>query len=258
MSNELAGDLRRGIDRRELELHFQPKVRAADLRVVGCEALVRWRHPEWGLLGPSAFLGVAEAEQMIGEITSEVIRMSMLASAHWRRNGWEGGLSVNLSAVDLNDSGLPDRIRTLADDADADLDAVTFEISEDFVLAGGCDPAPVIAELASVAGALSLDDFGAGATSLAHLCDLEIDEIKLDRSLVSRVESSAKSRIVIDSIIEMAHRIGLTVVAEGIESRRCAEFLRTTGCDELQGFFFGRPVPDPEFTVFGGEPALAA
>lgn len=238
----LLGDLRRGIDRGELELHYQPKVLLADGATCGVEALVRWRHPERGLLLPGEFMPMAEQSYLMRDITAWVVDAALRQAARWRRDGLAVPVSLNLSARDLQDTGLTDTLeRGLAQHSLAP-DAVILEISERTLAS---EPARVIATaeaLAAVGIPLSLDDFGTGYSSLVRLRRLPVSEIKIDASFVGRLLGSPDDQLIVRSLAQLMSGLGIRSVAEGVESPEAAAVLRDMGCDAAQGWHFCGPL----------------
>lgn len=240
---QLLQDFREGLDRRELVLHFQPKVRLADGTVSGAEALVRWRHPEEGLLGPYAFLEMAESAGLMHRVTQEVLTMAIAQLSEWKRQGLDLGVAVNLAMPNLLDTGLPDDIEEQLRSGGLVPSDLTMEITENIVMN---DPDRVLgnlAELHRVGVRISLDDFGAGNTSLSYLRQLPIDEVKIDRSLVGNMTRSAEDGVVARAAVSVSQELGMEVVAEGVEDAETVNALRALGCEEAQGFHFARPMP---------------
>lgn len=236
---ELPGALERG----ELELYFQPQVRVATGRVVGAEALVRWRHPVHGLLPPIAFIPVAERTGIIVQITAYVLDRALAQCAQWRRDGMEISVAVNLSGHDLLDPGLVAHVEEALAEHRVPADALELEVTETMAVVDPRRAATTLASLAQLGVALSVDDFGTGYSSLSYLRRLPVGRLKIDRSFVGEMLVDGASRAIVASTVDLAGRLGLEVVAEGVEDDATMTELEMLGCDVAQGYYLGRPVP---------------
>ncbi|REE98957.1 putative bifunctional diguanylate cyclase/phosphodiesterase [Thermomonospora umbrina] len=238
----MLGDLRRAIDRNELVLHFQPKVSLSDGRPVGLEALLRWRHPEQGLLAPGRFLPVAEQTYLMRSISQHVMEIALSQVAAWWRDGLPVQIAVNASGRDLLDIGLAETVREGLARHGLPPHALQLEITERVLTHEPAYAAETLGALAELGVPLSLDDFGTGYSSLVRLKRLPVEEIKIDSSFVSRLLQSADDAVIVRSIVELARTLGLRSIAEGVEDAKTAQVLRDLGCDAAQGWFFGRPM----------------
>lgn len=239
-------DLARGIAEGELRLHYQPLVEAHSKRVAGFEALVRWQHPERGLLSPALFLPIAEGSELITPLTRWVFDEALPQCRRWWSAGHGIHVAVNLSAKLLSAEDLTARVMERIDAHQLSPQALTLEITES-ALADNPDLATEhLRELRRLGVKLSVDDFGTGYTSLALLRRFEFDELKIDGSFVSSMLRSPTDSAIVHSILELGHRLGLSVVAECVEDGETAQLLAELGCDVLQGFYFGRPGPADE------------
>ncbi|HEX2313303.1 MAG TPA: EAL domain-containing protein [Thermomonospora sp.] len=238
----MLGDLRRAIDRGELELHFQPKISLAEGRPVGLEALLRWRHPEQGLLYPARFLPVAEQTYLMRSISQYVMENALAQAAAWWRDGLTVQIGVNASGRDLLDIGLAETVREGLARHGLPPDALQLEITERVLAHEPAYAAETLGALAELGVPLSLDDFGTGYSSLVRLKRLPVEEIKIDSSFVARLAHSADDAVIVRSIVELARTLGLRSVAEGVEDAQTAQLLRDLGCDAAQGWLFGRPM----------------
>ncbi len=239
----LFGDLRRGICDGELRVHYQPKATLADGRVIGVEALVRWEHPQRGLLPPSEFIGLAEATGLIRTLTDVVLARALEDCRRWRAEGTVLTVAVNLSARVLLDTSLPDRIAALLAEHGLSADCLELEVTESAAMQDPGQALDVLQRLRGLGVTLSVDDYGTGHASLSYLSRLPVSTLKIDRSFVSTMEVDGTDQVIVRSTIELAHALGLRVVAEGVETRRTWEQLVALGCDEAQGFWLGRPGP---------------
>ena len=242
----MAGELRRALDGRELIVHYQPKVELATGRVIGAEALVRWQHPRHGLVLPDKFVPVAEQTGLIDALSRYVLAAALGECRRWREAGFDMGVAVNLSTRNLVDVSLPDDVRLLLAEAEIAPASLDLEITESALLADPLRAADVVRRLSALGVRIAIDDFGTGYSSLAHLRRLLVSEIKIDKSFVTTMAANADDAIIVRSTIELAHSLGLRVVAEGIESKVVCEQLRALGCDIGQGYYLGPPVASAE------------
>jgi EAL domain-containing protein (putative c-di-GMP-specific phosphodiesterase class I) len=236
--------LRRSMARDELVLHYQPKVDLQTGRMIGAEALLRWRRDDGSLLAPGAFLPQAEETEIIGPLTFHVAQMAIQQCARWAVAGLELPVSINLSPSNLTDPELPDRLGEMARSHAVATSAITLEVTETAVMSDPVQAVEQLVRLDHLGFRLSIDDFGTGQSSLSRLDQLPFSELKIDRSLISPLES-AHNPTLVKAIISLAHLLGMTAVAEGVEQEHTPALLLGLGCDEAQGFFFSRPVePD--------------
>ena len=245
----LLSELRRAIDRSELRLFLQPKF-ALDGRMLGAEALVRWQHPVRGMVPPLAFIPFAEKTGFVRQLTTWIFDD---AARQWpvMRDAGLDRVSVNLSARDLMDLGLPDRLAGILARHGVPAEAFCLEITESAIMDDPARAKNILVALKTLGFKLSIDDFGEGYTSLQHLRHLPVDELKVDGIFVKKMDSVPQDENVVRSVIELAHNLGLTVVAEGVENAAVWHRLAEMGCDEAQGFFMSRPLPVDELKAFG-------
>ena len=232
----LVAELPRAMRDGELVLAYQPKIDLQTGRPRGVEALVRWDHPDRGILPPGEFIPSAELTSQIRPLTLYVLDRALADHRRWALEGIVLPVAVNLAAPSIVDQRLPGEVARLLARHGVDGSAVTLEISESTVMGQAGNAPRVLADLRALGVRLSLDDFGTGQTSLAHLRKLPLDELKIDRSFVMGDDG------MIASVVEMAHRLGLRVVAEGVETPEAAASLARTGCDEAQGFLYAKPM----------------
>ncbi|MDQ1372694.1 MAG: hypothetical protein QOJ09_32 [Actinomycetota bacterium] len=242
------GELRQAIDAGDLVLHYQPKVEASSGDVVGVEALVRWRHPSRGLLLPADFLLLAERSGLILDLTDRVLEEGVGQAMAWERAGLHVPVAANLSVRSLDDEHLCDRITELLDRLGASPETLGLEITESTVMADPEGAKRVLRPLSEMGVRIAVDDFGTGYSSLSYLTQLPISEIKIDKSFMDRILDSPTDATVVRRTIDLAHDLGLEVVAEGVESAAVIELLAEYGCDLVQGFYVQRPIPHEEFT----------
>jgi diguanylate cyclase (GGDEF)-like protein len=253
----LAGQLRRGIDRGELVVHYQPKVPLDGGRTRAVEALVRWDHPQLGLVGPDGFVPLAEQTGLIKPLTRHVLDASLRQCSIWRRTGLDVRVSVNISTRSLLDSDLVTTIRELLERYQLDASSLQLEITESRIVADLRRARSVLDNLRGTGITIAIDDFGTGFSSLTQLQQLPVDEIKIDKSFVMRMETDANDYVLVRSIVELGRNLGLHVTAEGVESESVARSLAQLGCTYAQGFHHGRPEPAAECRrlIMESEPA---
>lgn len=246
----LEAGLRRALERDELVLHYQPQIEACTGRIVGMEALVRWRHPQLGVLPPARFIRLAEENGLIVPLGDWVVRTACKAHREWQtRRIAPARIAVNLSPRQFLHAGLvKDTLRVL-EQSGCRPSYLEFEITESMVMHDPAGAAAIIDELKASGVRIAMDDFGTGYSSLAHLKRFPIDTLKIDRSFISDLPGDPGNMAITDAIIAMARTLHLTVIAEGVETRPQFDFLRRLGCDEVQGFYFSEPVPFEQATV---------
>lgn len=234
----LLGELRNAVQHSELRACYQPKIDLQTQRISGVEALVRWRHPKRGLTLPALFMPYAEKTGFVRVITRWMLAITMRQCGRWAASERPLNVAVNLSARDLMSVELPQLVYDLLHKFDVPHKLVTLEITESSVMEDPERALSVLQELHRMGVRLSIDDFGTGFSSLAYLKKLPVDEIKIDRTFVHRMIDDADDRVIVRSTIELAHSLGLKVVAEGVESEQCLDVLRSMGCDIAQGYYF--------------------
>lgn len=244
------GELRHAIDHGDLRLHYQPKLDLRRGAVTGVEALVRWQHPQHGLLAPDAFVPLAERTGLIRALTAFVLREAVAQLARWRDGGLDLSVSVNLSASNLSDGDMPDMVHALLAHHGCSPQKLILEITEGSVMTDVDRIDPVVARLYTAGVRLSVDDFGTANSSLARLQGLPISEIKLDKAFVSAMDQRWSDATIVRSSINLGHDLGMRVVAEGVESDTVAQELRRMGCDEAQGYWLSRPLGPPQATAW--------
>ncbi|MBD0291554.1 MAG: EAL domain-containing protein, partial [Thermoleophilia bacterium] len=236
-------ELRRAIDERELTLYYQPKERLETGDVVGVEALVRWNHPERGLLPPSEFVPLAQHTNLIRPLTLFVLEAALEQCRAWKDDRLSLRVAVNLSARSLLDADLAVDVERLLARLDLEPDVLELEITETMIMADPARAAAILGDLNALGVRIAIDDFGTGYSSLAYLSGLPVDEIKIDRSFVAAMGENASDAAIVRSTIDLGRNLGLGVVAEGVETEDVWRALRELGCDAAQGYFLSRPVP---------------
>ncbi len=244
-SLSLLSELRHAIDAGELRLFLQPKADLHGQKIAGAEALVRWQHPTRGLVPPMEFIPFAEQTGFIRQITAWMLHASAQAWMGLQREGLSLPISVNLSTRDLLDQDLPIKVADLV--AGVPPPALCLEITESAIMDDPQRALQTLEQLHALGFKLSIDDFGTGYSSLAYLKQLSVDELKIDRSFVMNMERDIDDAKIVRSTVELAHNLGLSVVAEGLETAKQWTLLQTLGCDQGQGYFLSRPMPAEKF-----------
>jgi EAL domain-containing protein (putative c-di-GMP-specific phosphodiesterase class I) len=239
---QLLGELRRAIDQSELILVYQPKFDAQTRAVVGVEALVRWPHPDRGLLSPDEFLPLVRRHRLMGGTTDFVLGRALDDAARWQAVGLHVPVAVNLFAPLLGNLNLPTKIDEALTRRGLPASALTVEITEDLFVDDMERTQRVLHDLSECGIKIAIDDFGTGYSALSYLTDLPVDEVKLDRGFVARTAEDERAAMVVQVIVDLAHRLDLVTVAEGIDSVDLAARLTELGCDTLQGYHLSPPL----------------
>ncbi len=243
--------LRIALTERQFELYFQPQVGACDGHITSLEALIRWHHPEDGIIGPDRFIPIAEEMHLIGAIGAWVIDEACRILAGWRKTGlYDVRVAVNLSAQQLHQTDLIDIVRTALERHALSGVDLELEITESMVMADPDQCIALLRQLSELGIKLAMDDFGTGYSSLAYLKRLPIDTLKIDRSFVRDIETNANDAIICATTISMANTLGLDTVAEGVETETQGQILRDLNCDRFQGYLYARPMPAPAVAAF--------
>jgi diguanylate cyclase (GGDEF)-like protein len=239
----LVAELRTALQSGQLEVHVQPQARLSDGAVVSGEALVRWLHPERGLVTPDEFIPVAERSGLIAPLTSRVLELSVRAIADWRAAGHDLGLAVNLSTRSLHDADLVEEVTRLLGRYDVPADRLTLEVTEGSVMADPARATALLHQLRDLGVRLSVDDFGTGYSSLSYLKRLPVHEVKIDRSFVANLGERADDVAIVRAIVDLGRHLGLEVVAEGVEDQETWDLLASMGCHLVQGWHLARAMP---------------
>jgi diguanylate cyclase (GGDEF)-like protein len=242
----LLGEVRPALERGEFTLFYQPQIALRTGRVTGVEALLRWRHPERGMIPPLQFISLIEQTALVGPVTLHVIDLALHQSARWREAGLQLGMSVNLSARNLHDPELPEQIAALLARHKVPAATLTLEVTESAAMADPETAVEVLEALRALGVGVSIDDFGSGNASIAYLAKLPVGELKIDRSFVTHMCDSPRDEAIVRTTIDLARHLELHVVAEGIETAEVCERLAAMGCDTGQGYLISRPAPAEE------------
>jgi diguanylate cyclase len=246
----LLGQLRRALAAGELVVHYQPKADVRSGRIVGVEALVRWQHPENGLLGPGEFVPLAETTGLIRPLTSHVLEAALLQCRAWLDAGRGLSVAVNLSTRCLLDLALPDQITGLLEDAAVAPERLVLEITESSIMTDPARALEILNRLHALGVELAIDDFGTGYSSMAYLKNLPVQELKVDRSFVQHLRDSQSDAVIVRSTVDLGHNLGLRVVAEGVEDEATLHELASLGCDSVQGYHLAKPMPAAELDAW--------
>ncbi|WP_010542929.1 putative bifunctional diguanylate cyclase/phosphodiesterase [Sphingomonas elodea] len=241
----LIGDLRRGIERGEIGVLFQPQVAVATGQIVGVEALARWQHPQHGEIGAEPLFTAAERAGLVGVLSEHVQRRALTIAAHWPRLLGELRLSINVTAGDVGRAGFGESLLRWVDATGFPRHRLTLEITESGIMADLSEAARLLSELRTAGCRVAIDDFGTGYSSLAYLKALPLDYLKIDKKLSSEITGSPRDRIVVRGVIDMARSLGLAVVAEGVETEAQLDMLAKEGCQYFQGFLCSEPIDVP-------------
>jgi EAL domain-containing protein (putative c-di-GMP-specific phosphodiesterase class I) len=244
-------DLRLALVRDEFCLHFQPVINMSTGRVSGLEALVRWQHPEKGLLPPSRFIGVAEETGLIQPLGEWVFWAACRQLLAFTQAGISGVMmGINISAIQMRNGNLPKLLTQAVETLGLSPTDLVFEITESVAMEQPAETVRVLDILHGMGVSVAIDDFGTGYSSLSYLRMFPIHHLKLDRSFVEEIGQDTDGSVICDATIGLAHNLGLTVVAEGVETEAQLDYLRSRGCDLVQGYLFSRPIPAAEAEAF--------
>jgi EAL domain-containing protein (putative c-di-GMP-specific phosphodiesterase class I) len=239
----MVGELRHAIEHDQLVLHYQPKICLRTRRCVHVEALARWQHPQRGIIPPDQFIPLAEQTGLIKSLTRWVLSAALAQCAAWRANGMDLPVAVNLSTRNLHDPDLVDQVAELLARAELPSSSLRVEVTESAVMTDPGRALNSLTRLRALGVEVAIDDFGTGHSSLSYLKHLPAEEIKVDRSYVRDMHDDENDFAIVRSTIELAHAMGLKVVAEGVEDQRTWDLLTELGCDLAQGYFMSRPLP---------------
>ncbi|HEV3070834.1 MAG TPA: bifunctional diguanylate cyclase/phosphodiesterase [Solirubrobacteraceae bacterium] len=246
----LLGQVRPALERGEFILHYQPQADLRTGRIIGVEALLRWQHPERGLVPPLQFIPLIEQTALVGPVTMRVLDLALEQLARWRDHGIHLAMSVNLSARNLLDPELPRRVSALLGRHAVPAHRLTVEVTEGATMADPEQAVNVLRELRALGVSVSIDDFGSGHASMAYLTTLPASELKIDRSFVTDMCQSPREEAIVRATVDLARHLNLHVVAEGIETREVWDRLAELGCDTAQGYLLSRPLPPEELSAW--------
>jgi EAL domain-containing protein (putative c-di-GMP-specific phosphodiesterase class I)/CHASE2 domain-containing sensor protein len=245
----LLGELTDALSSGAIWVAYQPKYSLSERRIVGAEALVRWRHPERGPIGPDSFIPLFEEEGRAFELTRFVVDRALSDLRTWREDGADVSIAINLSATLLEEPEMVPMVTAALERSGVPATAVTIELTETAIMANSSASTQRLHDLRTLGLRLSIDDYGTGQSTLSYLRKVPANELKIDKSFIQSITTSANDRLLVSSTLELAHALDLKVVAEGVEDEETAGLLRTLGCDIIQGWHTGRPVPADEFAA---------
>lgn len=239
-------ELRQAIDDRELVIHYQPKLelgKDARQAIKSVEALVRWQHPHYGLVMPNDFIPLAEETGLISPLTDYVMQAAAEQMAKWEHDGIVLSVAINIAPQLISHLELPDRFAALMAEHGLPPSRLILEITESAAMADTARTMDILTRFRLKEMGLSIDDFGTGYSSLVELCRMPFNELKIDKSLVMEVPINGEAKLIVRSIVELAHNLGLRVCAEGTETIEAMDFVRSIGCESTQGYYFSEPLP---------------
>jgi FOG: EAL domain len=240
--------------RNEFEMYYQPQVCAHTHEVVGAEALIRWNNPDLGKISPAEFIPVAEQSGQILEISNWVMETAIEQIKEWQEQGLPFvNIAVNLSAAQFRDEALPSQIIGLLNKHTVEPSCLTVELTETLAMSDPYSAVKIMDKLTAHGIKIAIDDFGTGYSSLSYLKKFKATKLKLDQSFVQDVAVDADDRSIIVGMISLAQSLGLKTIAEGVETQEQLSFLEEKGCDEIQGYYFSKPIPSKEFAQFISE-----
>jgi EAL domain-containing protein (putative c-di-GMP-specific phosphodiesterase class I)/CheY-like chemotaxis protein len=243
-------EIANGLVNREFEAFFQPKVDAKTQAATGAEALVRWRHPKHGVIRPQAFIDSMEASGLVDDLTQEMIKLAAQNCRLWREAGLDFSVGVNLSPKSMNDVGLADRLTQIVTEQGLEPKYMTLEVTESATATDVGRALENLARLRMKGFGLAIDDYGTGYSSMQRLTRVPFTELKIDQSFVKNATTQDSSRAVVESSLEMAQKLGISAVAEGVENRRDFDLVRSLGCHHVQGYYIARPMEAGQFQVW--------
>ena len=247
---QMENALRRALERDQLTLHYQPQVLLNDGRIIGVEALLRWNHPDFGMVSPVEFIPIAESSGLILPIGEWVLRTAMSQLKAWIDGGLEPiTMSVNLSAVQFRQPGLTQRVMQIVEESGVSPHSLELELTESVAMENPLTAIAVMDELNQRGIRIAIDDFGTGYSSLAHLKRFKVNKLKIDRSFVSDLHTNSEDKAIVCAVINLACSLGLRTIAEGVETEFQFAFLQANGCHEIQGYYFSRPLPSDQMEV---------
>jgi diguanylate cyclase (GGDEF)-like protein len=246
----LPSELRQAIKNDDLVLHYQPQIEVSNRRTVGAEVLVRWQHQKHGLIPPDDFIALAERTGLIKPLTYWVLKHAFQQGAAWHNSDIKISLAVNLSAKCLLDLDFPKMLEELFDQSDFPKEYLLLEVTETAVMTDPVLALKILNRVAQMGIRISIDDFGTGHSSLSYLKQLPVSELKIDRTFVTEMLTNENDSAIVQATIDLAHNLGLEIVAEGVEDKATSEKLESLNCDKFQGYYFSKPVSAKEFQTW--------
>ncbi len=235
-------DLQEALSQKQLQLFYQPQIKLESNKLIGVEALVRWFHPIHGLIYPDQFIALAEQNGLIGELTAMVINLAVKQSKKWNEIGLQFNLSLNISPENITSLKLPEQLTELIMENNIDPAMITLEITESALMGELTTATDILTRLRLKGFQLSIDDFGTGYSSLSQLHRIPFTELKIDKSFITTMMDEPESMAIVETCIMLGHKLNMEVVAEGVETEKVYQILKTMGCDIVQGYFIARPM----------------
>ena len=236
-------ELEKAIENDELVLHYQPQVNIKSGELSGVEALLRWEHPEQGMIFPNQFIALAEENNLINALTERVIYLAVTQNKQWCNEGLNTSISVNISAENIIHLNLPEKLKKLTEQYDINSQNIVLELTESSVMGKLTTSLDVLNRLRMKGFSLSIDDFGTGYSSLSHLYQAPFTELKIDQKFIMHMLEDTEAMVIVKICIMLGHMLGMDIVAEGVETQEIFDELKEMGCDVAQGYFLSRPIP---------------
>jgi len=247
----LENALRHALEQNQLLLHYQPQFCIHSGQIIGTEALIRWQHPDLGIISPAEFIPIAENSGQIMAIGAWVLRTALRQYKHWRDDGMaEITLAVNLSAIQFRDARLPDLVTQVLNEVQLPPHILELELTESVAMDDPIAAIAIIDKLHARGIRMSVDDFGTGYSSLSYLKRFKVYKLKIDQSFVRDIIGDPEDRAIVTAIINLSRSLGFQTIAEGVETQEQLTFLHEQGCNEVQGYFFSKPLPAEQFVAF--------
>jgi len=239
----LFGEIRNAIDSNQFTLYYQPKINLNTNSITGCEALLRWNHPEYGLLSPDHFIPLAELGEMINPLTLWVLNQAISDRQQWYSQDWDLDIAVNVSVRNIQDVNIINKVNNLIESGNIPHNRLEIELTESAIMTDPVKAQETLQNLYNLGIRISIDDYGTGYSSLAYLKKLPLDKLKIDKSFVMDMLNNENDALIVHSTITLAHNLGLKVIAEGVEDKDTLDLLEIMGCDYAQGYYISRPIP---------------
>ena len=245
-----ADELLYALENQQMILHYQPQFNIKTKKIIGCEALVRWQHPQKGIIYPDEFIPLIEKNGWMGLLTSQVIREAIKQEQYWKKTNVPTPISVNISADDITSLALPEQLSTLLEENKFDPTMLTLEVTESALMGELVTSLDILTRLRLKGIELSIDDFGTGYSSLSQLHKIPFSELKIDRSFVMSMIQDSEAKAIVKTCIILGHELNMKIIAEGVESEKHLDLLAKMGCDIGQGYYFSRPISAKEMTDY--------
>ena len=246
----IINDVSRALDQDQFQIYFQPKINSKSGQICGAESLLRWNHEAYGFIAPERIIEAAERAGFIHKLSLNILNKAISECSKWHRAGFPIPVSVNLSARDLSNTELTKQIKQLMDQYELEYKFLTLEITESVVMENMANSLEILNKLHDLGISISIDDFGTGFSSLSYLKRLPVNELKIDKSFIIEINKDLNDKEIVSSTINLGHSLGLRVVAEGIENQKVMDLLKDMGCDQMQGYFIGKPSTPETFWKF--------